>query len=193
MRYFVKLFTALIIVFLSACSGVSTAASHKGVDADDEVLLATLASLAKRGASAVCDPVVLERELGIKLGQPEIESSIYFDGTPREYQLTRSIVWASTGKVFEFAGYRRSSGGMTGSCQVWIRFSFNRFCDVSSARVQKIMGMQLAITPYIPHRTDFPYVYKFESTTGEKSEIELGLSSTRCANQFELTTTDKWK
>lgn len=193
MKLLLNIFMTWMLLCVAACSGVSNSATVNGVDASDDELLASLASLARRGTNAVCDPAVLERELGIKFGAFSIDKTPSLSGVPREHQWTDEVASALNGKTFESGRYRRSRGTEGASCQLRIRFDSLRFCDAWSDRIQKIMGVPLVRGSPSPHGIDSPYEYHFKPINGETTVIYLGASNQKCANGFALTTTGEWK
>lgn len=193
MRFLLKFFTAFTALSLCACSAVSTSTNGKGVDASDDELLATLASLARRGASAVCDPSLIERELGIKLGEFRIDLTPSLTGTTREHQWTDEVTSVMNGKTFKSGRYYRGRGAEGASCHLTIRFNELRFCDVWSQRIQKIMGESIVMGSPSPHGFQQAYEYHYRPANGETAVIYLGLSGQKCANEFALTTKGVWK
>lgn len=189
MKLLLNIFMTWMLLCVAACSGVSNSATVNGVDASDDELLASLASLARRGTNAVCDPAVLERELGIKFGafitdKPDSEIARQLQ---RVHQYTDEIFSNSKSKAIESARYVRSSGLDGRGCQLSVRFSDQRFCDAWSAQIQKIMGVPLVRGSPSPHGIDYPYEYHYVPVNGETAVIYLGASNKKCANEFSLT------
>ena len=164
---------------------------HEKDKADE--LLATLASLARRGASAVCDPRVIERELGIKLGEVKVDTTPSLAGARREHQWTDEVTSAMNGKTFKSARYYRGRGAEGASCHFTIRFEEQRLCDVSADRIQKIMGESLVMGSPSPHGFRQAYEYQYKPDNGEAAVIYLGLSGQKCSGEFALTTIGEWK
>jgi hypothetical protein len=184
-------YISILLALLTACTGLSKAAS-KGVDASDDELLATLASLAKRGTTAVCDPAVLEKELGIKFGVFKIDKTPSLAGAPREHQWTEELASNLDGKAFKHADYYRGRGTEGASCQIYIHFTVDRLCNTGSDSVQKIMGESLVLGSPSPHGSSSPYEYHYKPIKGASAVISFGFSEQKCANGFQLTTKGIW-
>lgn len=178
-----------VLLMLASCSVISA----KGVDGSDEELLATLASLARRGTSAVCDPKVIEKEFGIKLGNLILEQR---EGTPNQqtvYEYTDVVISAISGQKYALARYSRWQNLERGSCRLAIKFAEQRLCNAATTSAEKILGVPVEFGPASPHGTDVGYNYFYKPSSGTKSSIYLGQSNSKCANQFELTTIGEWK
>lgn len=193
MKYRFRLMVVLLVFTQLACTQLPNAASQKGVNASDEELLATLASLAKRGSDAVCNPAVVEKELGIKLGEFRIDKTPSLAGEPRESQWTDQIAPASGGKIFRSARYIRGRSNSGASCQIRISFFEDRLCDTALEKTQKIMGVAVKSSAFASHGDFYAYFYEYVPITGRSSEISVGLSNRKCANEFTLTTVGEWK
>ncbi len=193
MKYFQLINIVLSACLLtSACSSTSAFGSKEGVSASDDELLATLASLARRGTTAVCDLKVLERELGIKIGELKLERRKFQGVFHTDYYYTDSI--AAINDQVEVADSRFSrSQNNDPSCYLYIEFRQKRLCQTGNDRTEKIMGTSLVRGPTTPHRSDYGYYYFYKPSSGNSSEIYLGQSSTECASRFSLTVKGEWK
>ncbi len=193
MKYCSFLFFLLLVFSQAACTQARTAAVLKGVNAGDEELLATLASLAKRGSDAVCNPAVIENELDIKLGEFKIDKTPSLAGQPREAQWTDAVTSPPFGRPFKSARYYRGRSNGVSSCQIGISFFETRLCDTDSKKTQKIMGTNVEYGPWaynVPIRSHF---YSYQTTSGLTSSIKVGSSDRNCASEFTLTTNGEWK
>jgi hypothetical protein len=189
---------ALLIAMVNWATGCSVPASTQshGVDASDEELLLTLASLARRGAEAVCNPQMLEKELNIKMGPTVVKIYPASDGKQIEVQETKNIYSEQRGDVFETATYSRvRSPGRRSDCRLEIIFRESRLCAAAAAHTQALLGTQTIISDPPMHSIGYGYGYnyRYETATGVESRIRLGHSNQQCANGFSLTSNGEWR
>lgn len=188
MNYLARLFGMLLPVVLSAC-----ATSVKGIDASDEELLTTLASLAKRGTETICNPVILEKELGIKIGalvvnRPGPQRGDYiFDQEAKELRPVRDTGQIKTG------GYVRFRSPTASFCHVNIQFSTQRLCKLNTPQVASAMGVSLTIGPVAPHGPQYGAVEFVYNGGGKRTVVGLGTEGKFCANGFNISSEGEWK
>lgn len=193
MKYQLLPLIVLLAITQPACTQVPSANVQKGVNASDDELLATLASLAKRGSSAVCNPAVIQKELGIKLGEFIIDKTPSSAGEPRESQRTRDVTVVPNGTVFKAAEYLRAKDIYGSVCSIHIDFLAERLCDTDSIRTSKIMGVAVEYGPWAQHLHIRGYSYNYKSADGVQSSVSFGSSRDVCSSKFKLTTNGVWK
>lgn len=192
MNYTIRLFCFSLLAVLSACV-TSAGVSAKGIDGSDDELLATLASLAKRGTEAICNPAVLEKELGLKIGELEIKSPGPAGGDPLLHQQARDVRPSNdTGQIKE-AGYKRVKSPLTSHCHIYIQFKEERICRWWVPQVARVMGVPLTLGPVPPHgpqRSAVLFVYKMGE---QETVVGLGDNGQLCANGFGISSEGEWK
>ena len=184
---------ALLVVSQPACTQVPHASVQKGVSASDDELLATLASLAKRGSVAICNPAVIQKELGIRLGEFRVREPIASTAGQSLSQRTYDITAVSGGKAFKAAEYLRARGSYGSVCAIDITFFEERLCDAHLEKAERIMGVPVEYGPWAQHLHIRTYSYNYLSAGGEKSSVSFGSSRDICSNKFSLTTNGEWK
>lgn len=193
MKYRLLPFIALLAFTQSACTQFAGTVSPKGVDASDDELLRTLASLAKRGSDAVCNPATVEKELGIKFGEFKIDKTLSLAGEPREGQVTDAVTNLLSGRPFKAARYYRGRSNQDSGCGLNIQFYEQRFCYASTTRVEELMGAPAEVGPARPHGTGYGYFYQYAALNGNISVVWVGQSDGSCGSAFRLTTNGEWK
>lgn len=165
----------------------------RGIDASDEELLATLASLAQRGTGAICNPSVLERELGIRIGKLETRSPGPSSGVSLLHQESQDVRPVRDEGQIKEGGYKRVRSPLTSHCHIYIQFRDQRLCKAWSPRTAALMGVPMTIGPYPlhgPQRGAVLFVYK--PNDGE-SVVGLGNDGQLCANGFGISSEGEWK
>jgi hypothetical protein len=162
---------------------------HIGIEATDDELLRTLATLARQGTDALCDPRLLEQHLAIRIGKLESFSSPNVLASER----TESISSLDDNLVIARAMYWRFRSAYRSTCSLEIRFRDSRLCETDSARVQALVGEQVEYGPPIPGGVVHGHGYLFKPRSGSSSSLSLGLSDKRCANGFEISAEGEWK
>lgn len=192
MNYLRCLSSLFMAIALSACA-TPAGVSAKGIDASDEELLATLASLARRGTDAICNPAVLEKELGVRIGELVIRSPGPAGGDSLLHQETRDIrPVRDVGQIKE-GGYKRVKSPVTSRCHIYIKFPVERLCKWWSPQVSSVMGVPLTIGPTSPHgsqRGAVLFVYKLGV---KETLVGLGDEGQSCANGFGISSEGDWK
>lgn len=192
MNDLVRVLGLLLPFVLSACA-TTAGVSMIGIDASDEELLATLASLARRGTEAICNPVVLEKELNIKIGEIKIERPGAEGGDYIDHQQAIGIAPVrDTGQV-KNGGFMRFRSAVTSRCHIYVQFSTRRLCKRDSIQVASIMGVPLVLGPESPHGPQHNAVMFVYEATGKKTTVGLGDNGQACANGFGISSEGNWK
>lgn len=192
MSRLIRLSSLFLAVVLSACA-TSVGVSTRGIDASDEELLATLASLARRGTEAICNPVVLEKELGIKIGPLVVRKHELGDGGLIERQTSEDLTSVSRGVTLK-GGFLRFRSASATFCSFGVQLSTPHFCDPASERTQAIMGVPVQYGPDSPHGPQRGGIeYDFGRTESGRKLVVLGDVAQRCANGFVLISDGEWK
>lgn len=192
MNGLISLFSLVMVIALTACASLTTM-STKGVDDSDEELLVTVASLAKRGAQAVCNPAALEKQLGIKIAKLVVRRHEPGDGSFTEKQETENIVSVSTGAALK-GSFIRFRSASTSFCSFGVEVPNFRLCDRDSMRVQMIMGTPVLYGPDSPHGTQRSSMqFEYGSPSSNRTLVVLGDTGQRCANSFAIFSNGEWK
>ena len=193
MKFHLLLPIALLVLTQSACNQPLKHQVASGVDASDDELLATLASLAKRGSEAVCNPSIVEKELGIKLGEFKVDKTPSLAGEPREARWTDTVSRSLSGKSFAIARYYRSRSVNGSGCGLIINFLEERLCYPTTKHLEQIMNTPVLEGPAKTHGTGYGYIFKYAPNKNELAEVWVGQSDGSCSSGFRLTTNGEWK
>lgn len=189
MNHLTRLFCLFLMTVLSACA----TSSAKGIEASDDELLATLASLARRGVEAVCNPAVLEKKLGIKMGSLVVRKHEPGDGSVIERQESEDLTSVSKGVVLK-GSFRRFRSASASFCSFGVELPPPHFCDPASERTQAIMGVPVQYGPDAPHGPQRGSIkYDFGQAGSGQRLVVLGNAAQRCANGFVLISDGEWK
>ena len=152
-----------------------------GVDADADMLLRTLAELAREGTPALCNNNYLEKKLNIKIDAPRISAS---DKSVAAFSEVNPV---SRTSKFSFAIYGTLSNLSIKKCYLSIDFKKPFLCNTRSSYIKSILGDYIEYTAPNPGRSTQGVFYNINAMLGGASKVGLGTMDDNCAYGFSIS------
>jgi hypothetical protein len=185
----------LLVTFssLALVSCIATNSPPKGLPKSDEELLQVIVSLAKRGHEALCNPQLVQNELGLvfeTLAKQNQSTNNNASIKDEENQLVYSK--DLSGAVLS-GSYVRFASSAISYCQIGLRLKPDRLCQSSTvfegAFTQKYQSS--IPSPHGPLHTT-TRMFQFE-VDGFQTSVSIGNPLKKCANEFSISSKGPWK